>query len=203
MIPIPVFWTKYTTTLRGSVFKFVPCENCSTEYVYRIEREGTGIGTSMYSLNNDGAASHSRSAAGETLASMLENDFDPVPCPACGHYQRYMFPKLLQTKWQWAHPITLALVVVGSLSCVIGLYWAIIYLQHPNIRVVENMVTAWTVMLAAGIIGLGFSLIKRFALRNFDPNLEDQQARIAIGKNRAITRAEFEAAQKAGSEADR
>jgi hypothetical protein len=33
MIPIPIFAKHYTATMRGSVLKVVPCENCSTEYV--------------------------------------------------------------------------------------------------------------------------------------------------------------------------
>src|SRR5262245_47586315 len=89
MIPFPVFWAQYTAKVHGWCLKNVPCENCSTEYVYMIDREATGAGTSMYMLNNEGAAGHATSAASETLASVLENDFDPVPCPACGHYQRY------------------------------------------------------------------------------------------------------------------
>src|SRR5437879_1698950 len=55
MIPVVVFWTKYTATLNGRVLKLVPCENCSTEYVYVLERDGTGVGTSVYALNDEGA----------------------------------------------------------------------------------------------------------------------------------------------------
>src|SRR5438477_366098 len=54
MIPIPVVWTHYTATVRGRVLKLVPCENCSTEYVYALEREGEGAGTSLYLLNEEG-----------------------------------------------------------------------------------------------------------------------------------------------------
>ena len=113
MVPIPVFWTQYTATRYGSVLKIVPCENCSTEYVYMMEREGSGVGTSMYMLNNEGAADHATSAADDTLKSVLENDFDPVPCPVCGHYQRYMFQKLRETKRLWGAASTLLLTLLG------------------------------------------------------------------------------------------
>jgi hypothetical protein len=79
MVPIPVFWTKYTATMQGRALKVVPCENCSTEYVYILEREASGVGTSVYMLNNKGAAGHAQSAASDTLKEILENDFDPVP----------------------------------------------------------------------------------------------------------------------------
>lgn len=53
MVHIPVFWTEYTATMHGRIFKVVPCENCSTEYVYLMKRKGSGYGTSMYMLNDE------------------------------------------------------------------------------------------------------------------------------------------------------
>jgi len=189
---IPVFWTKYTATTHGSALKVVPCENCSTEYVYVLEREGSGVGTSVYSLNNEGAASHAQAAAQDTLQSVLENDFDPVPCPACGHYQRYMFPKLLDTKWMWIHVVMLVVVVIGCLGAVNALYRSATYLQQPNDQAFGKVVTAWTVLLLLCLLGLGLSFVKQYKIRHFNPNLADQQARLALGRSRAITRAEFE-----------
>jgi Zn ribbon nucleic-acid-binding protein len=195
MIPIPVFWTKHTATLNGRVLKLVPCENCSTEYVYVLEREGSGVGTSVYMLNEEGAASHAQSAAEDTLQAYLENDFDPVPCPACGHYQRYMFPKLLETKSLRGPAMMLVLLLVGCLAAVSALYWSVVYLQRPNDRVLERMVITWSTLLIVGLVGLGLWLIKQARIRRFDPNVEDQQARIAKGRSRAVTRTEFEVAQ--------
>jgi Zn ribbon nucleic-acid-binding protein len=196
IIPIWVFWTKYTATTRGSVLKVVSCENCSIEYVYLMEREGAGVGTSVYMLNNQGAADHAKSAAADTLQSVLENDFDAVPCPACGHYQRYMFQKLPETKGWWVQVALLVVIMIGCLDAVIALYWSAEYLQGPNDYSFGNMVTAWSVLPLLGLIGLGLSVLKRFKSRRFDPNLEDQQARIAIGRSRAVTRAEFEKTQQ-------
>src|SRR5947209_6173851 len=122
MVPIVVFWTKYTATLNGRVLKLVPCENCSTEYVYVLEREGSGVGTSVY-LSNPDAPDHAESAAEETLRAYLENDFDPVPCPVCGHYQRSMFPKLYETRSPWAPAARLVVLVLACLAAVGTLYW--------------------------------------------------------------------------------
>ncbi|HKI30480.1 MAG TPA: hypothetical protein VKA46_01215 [Gemmataceae bacterium] len=199
MIPIPVFWKQYTATVHGRVLKVVPCENCSTEYVYLIEREGSGVGTSMYGLNDEGAEGHAKSAAEDTLKSVLENDFDPVPCPACGHYQRYMFPKLLETKWLWIQAVMLVVIVFGCFSAVIALYCSVTYLERPNDHDFGKMVAAWSVLLLLCLIGLGLSNFNKFKIRHFDPNLEDQQARIAIGRSRAVTRAEFERMEKGTS----
>jgi hypothetical protein len=198
MILIPIFWKQYTATMHGSALKVVRCENCSTEYLYVMEREGTGAGTSMYMLNNEGAASHAASAAQETLESVLENDFDPVPCPACGHYQRYMFAKVPPTKGLWLQAVLFLAIFVGCLDGAIALYCTAAYLYSPNDHDFGNMVRAGSVLLLLCLIGLGLSIITRYQARHFDPNSEDQPARIAIGRSRAVTRAEFEAAQRQG-----
>src|SRR4051794_9482789 len=115
MIPVPVFWTEYTATMEGRVLKSVSCENCATEYVYVMERQATGVGTSVYGLN-PGASGHAKTTAADTLGAYLENDFDPVPCPTCGHYQRYMFPKLMETKGLLGLLLAVGIFVVGLVA---------------------------------------------------------------------------------------
>lgn len=83
-----------------------------------LEREGTGTGTSVYFLNDVGASNHSASAAEETLDEYLANDFDPIPCPVCGHYQRFMFPKLYETKSPWSLAATLVLLGTGGFAAI-------------------------------------------------------------------------------------
>ncbi len=196
MIPIPVIWTKYTATLRGRVLKLVPCENCSTEYVYVLEREGQGVGTSVYLLNDDGAQEHAAAAAEDTLREYLENDFDPVPCPACGHYQRYMFPKLYKVTSPWLPAAQFAVLVAGSLDAVGALYWSLTYLQHSTNHALVSLVATWSLLAILGLLGVGLAAIERSKARRFDPNTDDQQARIEKGRSRAVTRAEFEASQE-------
>jgi hypothetical protein len=196
MIPIPVFWTQYTATMQGRRLKVVPCENCSTEYVYVIEREATGAGTSMYLLNNAGAVGHATSAAGDTLTSVLENDFDPVPCPVCGHYQRYMFPKLLGNTGLWVRVVMLVVGAIGCLAVANALLRSVTYLQYPNDYGLGQMVAAWSILLLLCFTGLGLSIVNQVIVRRFNPNVGDPQARIAIGQSRAVTRAEFEKEQQ-------
>jgi hypothetical protein len=202
MIPVVVFWTKYTATLNGRVLKLVPCENCSTEYIYVLEREGTGVGTSVYALTDDGARDSAASAAEESLREYLANDFDPVPCPVCGHYQRYMFPKLYETKSLWGPAARLLVLVLGCLDAVGALCWSVAYLFQPNRYALERMVGAWSLLAVLGLLGAGLAALERARARRFDPNAEDQQSRIERGRSRAVTRAEFEAARQreAGAE---
>ena len=198
MIPVVVFWTKYTATVGGRVLKLVPCENCSTEYVYVLEREGAGVGTSVYALNNEGARDNAASAAEESLREYLANDFDPVPCPACGHYQRYMFPKLLEERSTWGPVTRLATLAVGVLAAVTGVYWTFAYLGRPSNFALWRMAAAWSAMAAAGLLAAGLSVSRRAWECRFDPNVEDQQVRIEKGRRRAVTRAEFEASRRQG-----
>ncbi len=192
---IPIFWKQYTATAEGSRVKFVPCEHCSVEYVYVIEREAMGSGTSMYMLNNEGAADRAASAAGETLSNVLENDFDPIPCPECGHYQRYMFPKLLGNTGLWVRLVLLVVIVLGCLAAVNAIYRSLSYLLHLVGGSLGQLIAAWLILLAPVVAGFGLSILNNALIRRFDPNEGDPQARIAIARTRAITREEFEKAQ--------
>ncbi len=195
MIPIFVAWTEYTATLQGRVYKLVPCENCATEYVYVLEREGVGCGTSLYMLTDDTAQKQAATGAEESLQSYLENDFDPVPCPVCGHYQRFMFPKLYDGGSSWtqlAHPV---LLFVGCLGAVCAAYWGIAYAQQPGDRALTRLAVTLALLAILAMIGIGVRVVERSQASRFDPNTEDQQARIEKGRSRAVTRAEFDAAR--------
>jgi hypothetical protein len=196
MIPIPVVWTKYTATVRGRVLKLVPCENCSTEYVYVLEREGQGVGTSVYLLNEGGAEDHAMSAAEDTLQEYLENDFDPVPCPVCGHYQRYMFPKLYDGGSAWVLIAKLLAIVVVCLSTVGAAYWGVAYLQRPSDHALVRLAVLAALVAVFSLFAFGLSVVERSQAQRFDPNTEDQRTRIEKGRSRAVTRAEFEAQQR-------
>jgi hypothetical protein len=200
---IPIIWKSFWAMARGSTAKVVACESCSTEYVYVMKREGEGTGTSPYWLDNEGAAARAQEAAAEMLKALLDKDYDPVPCPACGHYQRYMFPKLLEEDEMKTQAVgtgigVLILVAIlgGCLTFAITLYCSIAYLLDPNDHDFKNMVTAWSVLLPLALIGLVLLIVRRNRIRRFDPNQADQQARIAIGRSRAITRAGFDVAQR-------
>jgi hypothetical protein len=200
MIPIPIVWTSHTATIRGSILKFVPCENCSTEYVYVMKREGSGSGTSLYLLNEQGAAEGAAETAKAVLKGVLENDFDPVPCPVCGHYQRYMFPKLLETKELQEKRgcgrgvFLFGTIAAGFLAGIVALRSTLRYTEAPNDHDLGGMIAAWSVVLLACLIGLTLSILKRVRDRRFDPNSGDRRARIALGRSQAITRAEYEQA---------
>lgn len=193
MIPIVVFLTEYTTTRERQVLKFVPCEHCATEYVYVMKREAVGSGTSVQFLNDEGAQQNALTGSEETLRSYLENDFDPVPCPVCGHYQRYMFPKLYPGSSAWISLTRLAMFAAVGLSLIGVLYWVVASVRQPGERAFVRLSVALALLTTFGLIVFALGAVERAQARRFDPNTEGQQARIAKGRSRAITRAEFEA----------
>jgi hypothetical protein len=197
MIPILVFWTEYTATAHGHRLKFVACENCSTEYVYLLEREAVGARTSMYTPSDEGAARHAHGAAHDTLASVLENDFDPVPCPSCGHYQRHMFPKLLGNTGLGVRILLVVVSAIAVLAAISALNRSVTHFQHPNDQSFGKMVAAWSLLGLLCLLGVGLAIVNKVTIRRFNPNAGDAQARIALGQSRAITRAQFEEAQRA------
>jgi hypothetical protein len=196
MIPIFVYFAEHSVTIEGRVFKVVPCEHCGTEYVYALERQATGCGTTFYRLDERGAREHAKAGAEDALRSYLENDFDPVPCPVCGHYQRYMFPKLYGGSPAWVSLARIVALLFGCLAAVGVMHWAVAYLQRPNDRALTRSGMALGILAALGAVVFALGAYERAHARRFDPNAEDQHARIAKGRSRAVTRAEFEAQQR-------
>jgi hypothetical protein len=199
VIPIVVFWTNYTATVNGRIVKLVPCEHCQTEYVYVLEREGVGAGASVYGISmhglNEAPGEHAVGAAQDTLQQYLENDFDPVPCPTCGLYQTFMFPKLYKPV-PWVQIIRLFSLMVACLTSVIALYWVFAYLNRPGDQVLGRLIATSAQFAILVLIFFALGVVERSRVSRFNPNTEDQQVRIEKGRSRAVTRAEFEVSQQ-------
>lgn len=109
-----------------------------------------------------------------------------------------MFPKLLETRSPWPVVAVAVVLLVGLLSLVNAMYWIVNYLERPSDHALSRFVVAGSVLLVTALVWAGLSVAQRNKARRFDPNeVEDQQARIAKGRSRAVTRAEFETLQTA------
>ncbi len=111
------YGTRYSRTAHGSKTKGVVCENCSTLYVYRLERSSTGSGSSLLWSDNAGAKSRADLQAIENLSMELTLGIDPVACPTCGWLQKPMRSLLKRRKLEFVLrivvPVTLVLVAWG------------------------------------------------------------------------------------------
>lgn len=200
MIPIPYAMT-YTSTVKARVVKSVACESCHTEYIYVMERQASGQGTSMLFLDNSGASSRAQAEAEKLVMRKLEYDFDPVPCPACGWYQAFMIPKMRRLKWRWMTPVEVMLILAGVVVFIASMAVTFEYNKWQTDAAMFNMALCWTIFATIVIVAVALPVVKYRTFRHFDPNLEPQDARIAAGRSRAITLAEYEAAQNAEPEA--
>src|SRR5262245_35452028 len=81
---------QYTSRASGAAAKPVTCEACGAEYVYILEREAEGHGSSVLFLDNAGGKRRAQEAAEREVARQLERDCEVVPCPKCGHIQPEM-----------------------------------------------------------------------------------------------------------------
>jgi hypothetical protein len=69
-------------TRSGSVLKTVRCENCTLCYEYEMRRT-----VKLEGLDSEEVLAK---RAEQTLWRKLADESDPIPCPACGWYQRHM-----------------------------------------------------------------------------------------------------------------
>src|SRR5437870_1925541 len=77
-------------TATGAWITIVFCEHCGFAYAYWLQRSIYGVATSF--LIPDEVAA--QAVARQNLYRALIQDCDPVPCPACGLYQRRMVRQL-------------------------------------------------------------------------------------------------------------
>jgi hypothetical protein len=190
-VPIPIPYAQtYTTDLSGATLKPVRCENCHVEYVYRMERTGRGSGTSVLFLENAGARDRATQQATKELRGRLWRECDAVPCPGCGFYQEPMVRVLRRAHRRWLHHTGRALVGVSSVSLVMAYVEWLPNFPHsspPWLLAVCLIIGGVT-----GIAGAALLIAKASLSARYDPNATDVKARIALGRSRALLKAELE-----------
>jgi hypothetical protein len=181
----------YTTNLSGATLKLVRCEKCHVEYVYRMERIGSGSGTSLLFLENKGAQDRATQQAANELRGLLWRECDAVPCPDCGWYQEAMIQAMRRDHCRWMQNTGLVLVAVSTISLVIAYVDWLPNLPHPPgppwlfpMSLIAGVVT--------GVAGAGLLVAKAALSARYDPNANDVKTRIALGRLRALPKEELE-----------
>jgi hypothetical protein len=179
---------KYTATLTGTTLKRVQCESCHAEFVYQMERTAKGSGTSMLFLDNQGARGRAGQNAQLNLRGKLAKENDVVPCPACGSYQANMVLELRREHGRWMRVVGIVLLVMAMLP--LGFSFIEASLRNPTVPWSRTVSAA----VAAAFAGTGAALliIKVFLSRHYDPNSGQPDARIALGRSRAVTKERLE-----------
>jgi hypothetical protein len=191
-IPIRIPYAMgYTSTMSGSVFKLVACEQCGVEYVYELKRTAIGEGKSLLFLDNQGAEDRAAFRAEESLRRKLERGIDLVPCPACGWYQQHMIPKARREHYRWML-ITGFCLAIGLIP--IAVFGGVLN-SAPRQGTTEPLIP-WSLFLAGlgtlAVVSIG-SMVGKFLLTlGYDPNAQDVESRKQLGRAQGMLREEFE-----------
>jgi hypothetical protein len=116
VVPIP-YAKSYRSTVTGRAPKFVVCDQCGLEYVYILEAEGTGEGTSLLFLDNEGAKARSNAEAEAQMRATLEQACAVVPCPRCFRVQQHMIPKARAEYHPWLKKLAFWGLVLAPILC--------------------------------------------------------------------------------------
>jgi hypothetical protein len=187
-----IFWRSYQATVSQSVWKAVRCEQCSTEFVYKMICQAESTGASLYALDDQGAKARASRRAREQVQAGLASECAPVPCPQCGWYQRHMIPRARTLYKRW-------MVKAGGVMIPISvLLLAVLYVLTFGGRQGEPLLApvllgvGWGVGGLLAAIGPGL-LIARYVLASrYTPNREPAQTRKQLGQSLALRREEFE-----------
>jgi hypothetical protein len=185
---LPIHLRHHVVTAKGQEFKAVTCENCRVEFVYLLTRHVEGWATGVMFLDGDAPNQAARQASAE-LCHALPRDQDPVPCPACGWYQKSMLPLIRAQHWGWMSVAGVFVLYVAALTAVLGaLGWALAP-DPAAARARASFVEAGAWGAAAGC---GLILAHRLLAASVRPNDGDPEARKEVGRRLARTRAEFD-----------
>jgi len=157
----------YFATAEGTFWKIVTCEQCRTTYAYRMKVSATGVGSSPLFLDNEGARARASLGAEATLLRKAERLEVPIPCPACGWYQRSMV-RLLRRKVHWGH-------TTGVVALVLS----------PLLLLLDDLLG---LMLTGLVAACGLALIVTgFVVRwRSDPNAGDPEPRKQLGQSLTV-----------------
>jgi hypothetical protein len=192
MVFIP-YANTYTVTTTGSVMKFVDCESCKGEYVYKLTREGKGEGTDMLFLDNKGAIDRAEQEARSLMVARLAKSCDPVPCPMCGWYQQQMVERMRYHHHRW-------MVTAGVFSFPIALFWSLFAMAFTTTSAPGNhnseILFFWTLTAFFALATPALWVGKYYLARNYFPNNKDVERRLELGRDRAMTKLDFMKMQK-------
>lgn len=164
----------------GVVEKRVTCEACGRDYYYVVEREALD-GTIDFlvldaALSEDAAGDVAREKVNHALARIVKI----VPCPHCGHYQREMLPLIRDSYYPYARFLAFAMLFLAMLIATIA------FLLKDRIR--DGLLPNWAWMVCGSLVGGGlFVLVLRHTIASReDPNAEQLEERLALGRSRAV-----------------
>ena len=184
------FSRKAELVSEGTVDRFVTCEECRGQYVYEVTRSAVGKDRSLFSWSGQASGRKARADAERQLDALLADGSDVVPCPACGHVQGEMLRLARLGMYNWLKTLAILLTGLATPVVIIIVVGAVANGDAETSLAAAAAITAVSAVWAAAL-GL------RSALRSaYDPNRRPQDKRIALGRELALTRREWEQAEE-------
>ncbi|WP_020472597.1 hypothetical protein [Zavarzinella formosa] len=187
MIPIGI---RHTAKLSGKSLKFVTCEKCRLEYVYVVNGSGVGSDSNILFLNPL-AEEKARWEAEADLKRTLAGKIKEVPCPACGQVQENMLA--LARNRKFGHSLDMAglaiitgRILAGFAAVMLALHFA----EGGRDKLILTPIYGPPALLVF-VWGLRKWLRLRPVVRQYDPNSEDLEERLRLGRENAIPRDEL------------
>jgi hypothetical protein len=185
---IPV--RKYTTTIRGSVWRPVTCTYCGCQYVYRLDISVTGSAKTAWLFGNDKVAKEADIDAKFEYGQKFREETGNFSCPNCGMYQKDMVIKMKNSAWK------------GTISGAFYLFilWIFFVIIINAIFASAYVVIKWLdIITLLGLLGLwGWvsikGLIKAYQ-SNSDANVNKRRGQSYSYKYPVLRRLEFEQMQ--------
>lgn len=176
----------------GRTPKFVRCEDCGNDYVYMLERSVTAQGSTL--LGDEASLrAQLEGEARNKLERVLAMECDPIPCPICGHIQKYMYREARRQRWLWSRLISrwcLVLTPVFCLLALLGRSYHHKFETNGSFTVMALLYVLSATTIAGAIL---LPLVRWISNAMYDPNLVPLDRRLDYAKSNSWSRAEYEA----------
>jgi hypothetical protein len=181
-----------SVTQVGAPIKEVTCEQCEFEYVYQLLRtaEGSVRGWEEESASNyESMYKKAESRAQAKLSRELKTACDVVPCPKCGRCQKDMVAQArrsLLRSLPVVGLILLPLLILLGMACICGsVLWADLGALLEAVVLLVILILVW---FTAAVMVWDRFLSWQILRWGYNPNAQDEDARIERGRTRAVSR---------------
>lgn len=168
MVHVPI-GSRTVVTVRARVIRDVACERCRTLYIYAADRKAYGQSLNFLWMMGDDARDAAQQQAHERLDAELAKAIEPIACPSCGWYQKYMVREARRRRGLW-------LVVVAFLAALVGAMVAAVLIGteagEPGSWFSRRLTPTWIAIAAFFTVAAAALVVRHFTCTRWDPNTD-------------------------------
>lgn len=173
---------EFAATEEGEMLKVVQCEQCESDYAYKVQRKAKGRGYANVFIDGKHGAERADIQAKINIQKKLQRAVDFVPCTNCGHYQSDMVAKFRRNYQRWMFSSGLILSCASILLAFVG--------SSVNTTRMYGPVIPWPLFWIAVVVlfcvGVLLPLLRAKLAKNQNPNEQPLEMRKKLGQERAF-----------------